>query len=271
MKAARVSLNSNGGLADLASLSNEKGECLLNQYTFHGQIGRGCATSVYIVRDVDGAKACKLARRRPNMRWSKLVKTFKHESLLLQRCVHPNIVEYHGLYLSSTEAALVLGLAPDGDCQQLLLRHGPRTETAAGSIMSQLCVALDFLHQVQRVLHRDVKLENVLVCEYDHSSGYQKIKLCDFGHSCLMDEPLLGSAVDDGFKGTEGYVAPEVASGGIWTPAADVWSAGVVFYALLANELLRWKAPDVPDIFSNTSRAFAKVSSAHPCVRLALQ
>jgi len=52
-----------------------------------------------------------------------------------------------------------------------------------------------------------------------------------------------------------------VAAGGTWSAAADVWSVGVVFYALLANELLRWKAAGIPEISTKTSRAFAQVST----------
>ena len=60
------------------------------------------------------------------------------------------------------------------------------------------------------------------------------------------------------FRGTEGYAAPEVAAGRTWAPEADMWSVGVVFYALLANELLRWKN-GLPEVSTKTSRAFAQV------------
>ena len=80
------------------------------------------------------------------------------------------------------------------------------------------------------ILHRDVKLENLLC---DTSTRPPRVKLCDFGHAVTKrDLPH-----DRQFYGTPGYAAPEVMQGPVWTPKADVWAMGVVMYALLANAL----------------------------------
>ena len=137
----------------------------------------------------------------------------------------------------------MLSFAPGGDCQQLLQRHGALSEAAATAIVCQLTSALEHMHTHPRILHRDVKLENVLV--RDLGSGADggatpRILLCDFGHSCAMDEPCQGASVADGFRGTQGYAPPEVTHPSVsprWTTAADAWGVGVVFYALLANEV----------------------------------
>ena len=81
------------------------------------------------------------------------------------------------------------------------------------------------------VLHRDVKLENLLC---DTSKQPPRVKLCDFGHAISYSN----LDHDRQFFGTPGYAAPEVTQGApVWSPLADVWAMGVVMYALLANSL----------------------------------
>jgi serine/threonine protein kinase len=77
-------------------------------------------------------------------------------------CVHPHIIGCRGLYMGSEDLAIVLDLMPGGDCQQLLKRHGALAEPAVHTIMEQLFDALACVH-AQGILHRDVKLENILV------------------------------------------------------------------------------------------------------------
>ena len=246
-----------------SDLVNEHGARFGDTIVLHTQVGRGCSACVYIARDAHGNQAaCKLARLQPGMKWQRVVRTFQREALLVQRCVHPHIIGYHGLYLSRTEAALVLSLAPGGDCQQLLMRHGALAESVARGIVSQLCDALDCLHRTHRMLHRDVKLENLLVKEISGRSGVPHIKLCDFGHSCLLDQPLHGTSVDDGFKGTEGYAAPEVAAGGLWSPAADVWSVGVV-----VPMVLQLTPTLQPSPISRPLPLSRPLTQPHPCDR----
>ena len=160
---------------------------------------------------------------------------------LMRRCHHPNLVECLGFFHGQDELALLMTLAPGGDCQQLLQRHGALSERAATAIVQQLAAALHYMHTGPGVLHRDVKLENVLVSDLGYTAmGTPRIKLCDFGHSCLLEGSCHGAARDDAFRGTQGYAAPEVAQPGappLWTTAADVWGVGVVYYALLANEV----------------------------------
>ena len=57
--------------------------------------------------------------------------------------------------------------------------------------------------------------------------------LCDFGHACSVAD----AREDREFFGTPGYAPPEVTCGPCWSYAADIFSAGVVMYALLANRL----------------------------------
>ena len=151
-------VDTSSALQDLGGLVDESGKRFNDLFMLRTRLGTGCSAQVHIVRDVLGDDAaCKLARLQPRMRWNRVTRTFQREAMLLQRCVHPNVIGIRGLFLSGTEAALVLELAPNGDCQQLVQRHGALAESAVVHIMSQLCSALEALHS-KGVLHRDSEL-----------------------------------------------------------------------------------------------------------------
>jgi len=74
------------------------------------------------------------------------------------------------------------------------------------------------------VLHRDIKLDNILPSEGD-------VKICDFGVSKLVHNP---NSTQTEQCGTPAYIAPEVFRGkGYKGFQSDIWSAGVVLYAML--------------------------------------
>jgi serine/threonine protein kinase len=91
-------------------------------------------------------------------------------------------------------------------------------------IFTELVHAVIYLHEVVHVVHRDLKLENVLVDRNNH------IRIIDFGFSKLFSDSadLFNSAC-----GSPAYVAPEIITGTGYTTSVDVWSLGVILYALV--------------------------------------
>ena len=105
---------------------------------------------------------------------------------------------------------------------------------------AELAAVIDYIHK-QGIIHRDIKLGNVLLSSDGH------VVLSDFGVSRLFSERLrsdvkaINTIVSEAstaarlVMGTRGYMAPEVARGEEATPAADSYSLGVMFVYLLTG------------------------------------
>jgi len=84
---------------------------------------------------------------------------------------------------------------------------------------------LDYLHS-NGVLHGDLKPDNLLI------GADGRVKISDFGSSCLLPEPAA-AALTASFQGTPAFAAPECCgpSGGAWRAvAAECWALGVTLY-----------------------------------------
>ncbi|XP_025076443.1 atypical protein kinase C-like isoform X2 [Pomacea canaliculata] len=126
-------------------------------------------------------------------------------------------------------------LAEGGRLTDLLTRFGRLPEVNVRFYAAQIFIALSFLHE-QNILHRDLKLDNVLL------DGAGFIRLCDFGLSVdgFQDDGLVNSPC-----GTFVYVAPEVFRNS-YGKAADWWSYGVLLYLMATGRLLSKSARDRP-------------------------
>ncbi|KAM0890190.1 hypothetical protein ACQ4PT_027214 [Festuca glaucescens] len=110
-------------------------------------------------------------------------------------------------------------------------RHSrPFTEPQVRCIMRQLLAGAKHMHR-RRVVHRDIKLENILV---GRGGIEEDVKLCDMGLAVSMHEPP-----PYGRRGTYGYMAPEVLLGQAdYDAMVDMWSLGCVMAELLIGEPL---------------------------------
>ena len=75
----------------------------------------------------------------------------------------------------------------------------------------------------KKIIHRDIKLENILL------DAKGNVKICDFGVSKIVKQ---GEVIKDK-TGTPAYIAPEVIMDKGYSYPVDIWSAGVVLYAML--------------------------------------
>lgn len=112
-----------------------------------------------------------------------------------------------------------------GDLYSLWAAAGRLTEASIRLFAAELVLVLGYLHDLG-IMHRDVKMENILLDERGH------VKLTDFGLSRHLRRGERASTI----CGTLQYMAPEVLSGGPYSHSADWWSLGVLLFTLAAGQ-----------------------------------
>ncbi len=137
-------------------------------------------------------------------------------------------------------AYLVMEYAPGRTLDDLVTDGGARDAREIAGIIPQVAEALDVAHALG-IIHRDVKLANILFVEREDSRSMYK--LADFGVARMTGEKaidLLGprKTAEGLIVGTPAYMSPEQI-GGIedYGPSVDLWALGVVAYEMLTGKL----------------------------------
>ncbi|EDW31808.1 GL10764 [Drosophila persimilis] len=155
-----------------------------------------------------------------------LSKTFREISIL-KSLRHPHITRLYEVMESQSMIYLVTEYAPNGEIFDHLVANGRMKEPEAARVFTQLISAVHYCH-LRGVVHRDLKAENVLL------DKDMNIKLADFGFSNHYEE----GATLRTWCGSPPYAAPEVFQGLEYDgPKSDIWSLGVVLYALVCGAL----------------------------------
>ncbi|EDW48504.1 GM21908 [Drosophila sechellia] len=155
-----------------------------------------------------------------------LSKTFR-EIAILKSLRHPHITRLYEVMESQSMIYLVTEYAPNGEIFDHLVANGRMKEPEAARVFTQLVSAVHYCH-LRGVVHRDLKAENVLL------DKDMNIKLADFGFSNHYEE----GATLRTWCGSPPYAAPEVFQGLEYDgPKSDIWSLGVVLYALVCGAL----------------------------------
>lgn len=161
-----------------------------------------------------------------------------NEIKCLKRLKHQNIARLYQVFETQTTIYLVLEYCPGGELFDYIVEKSKLTEAESAQIIYDLMRVLDFIH-ANGFAHRDLKPENLL---FDDK---HQIKLIDFGLAANCSADNLASnthqAPIDELNtccGSVSYAAPEVISGASYSGTAiDVWSTGVMLYALLVGKL----------------------------------
>eukprot|EP01060_Flectonema_neradi_P029150 TRINITY_DN3961_c0_g1_i1.p1 TRINITY_DN3961_c0_g1~~TRINITY_DN3961_c0_g1_i1.p1 ORF type:complete len:558 (+),score=89.73 TRINITY_DN3961_c0_g1_i1:183-1856(+) len=141
---------------------------------------------------------------------------------------HPSIVRLEDIFEDSNSLWLVMELVRGGELEKELKRHGTGfDEQVTRRITRCILTALEYIHG-KGIVHRDLKLANMLVSGHLEEGGYCDVKVADFGFSCVVsNESTLTS-----FCGTTVFMAPEILTDRPYGKPVDMWALGAITYVL---------------------------------------
>jgi serine/threonine protein kinase len=202
-----------------------------SRYVLHDVLGRGAMGEVFrgTIRESGAPVAVKVLRTEL-MADREVVSRFVQERSILTSISHPNVVGVIDLVVEGETLGIVMELVRGRDLRRALAEDQTHPPIAAARLFRQLLAGLKAVHAAG-VLHRDIKPENILL---DWDGSRMQVKLTDFGIARLTYGTALTRTT--GLIGTPEYMAPETAQNGTATFAADLYSAGIVLYEMLAGQ-----------------------------------
>ena len=201
---------------------------LLGNYRLVRLLGQGGFAEVYLGEHVylDTTAAIKILHTRLD---DEDVEHFRAEARTVARLVHPNIVRVLEFNVQDGTPYLVVDFAPNGTLRKRHPRGIPLPLSTVVGYVMQIASALQYAHE-QKVIHRDVKPENMLVGRRNETL------LSDFGIALVAQSSRYSSGngkVQD-MAGTIAYMAPEQIHAQA-CPNSDQYSLGIVVYEWLSG------------------------------------
>ncbi|XP_033922417.1 serine/threonine-protein kinase ULK3 isoform X2 [Melopsittacus undulatus] len=199
----------------------------LDEFILTERLGAGKYATVYKAyrkRNTREVVAIKCVSKRSLNRAS--VENLLTEIEILKTIRHPHIVELKDFQWDSDHIYLIMEFCAGGDLSRFIRMRRILPEKVARVFLQQLACALKFLHE-HNISHLDLKPQNILLSAPEHP----QLKLADFGFAQYMspwDEKHI-------LRGSPLYMAPEMVCQQQYDARVDLWSVGVILYALFGK------------------------------------
>jgi 5'-AMP-activated protein kinase catalytic alpha subunit len=211
----------------------------IGQYVLGKNLGIGAFGKVKLATHaVTGHKVAVKILNKAKIKQLGMEEKVQREINILHLCTHPHIIRLYEVIDTPTDIFLVNEYVSGGELFDYIVSKGRLSSDEARNFFHQIVSGVEYCH-FQKIVHRDLKPENLLL------DSNLNIKIADFGLSNLMrDGDFLRTSC-----GSPNYAAPEVISGHLYAgPEVDVWSCGVILYALLCGSL-PFDDESIPNLF----------------------
>ena len=201
----------------------------IENYEILEHIGSGSFADVYKATHI--VTKCLVAIKiipKNNLEDPEIKQIFEEETNLCRKFDHPFITNYFENFEDENSYYITMEYLPSGDLLDEVNKKKGLSEKQAHRYFCQLVSALEYLHSELHVIHRDIKAENIML------DKYKNIRLADFG---LSKHFTSTNPFRETMCGSPAYASPEMIKNQPYTASADIWSTGVLLYALLCGVL----------------------------------
>jgi serine/threonine protein kinase len=193
-------------------------------YTLLRKLGRGGFGEVWLAEKRSQFVTKKVAVKLPLDEQINFDAIRQEAELWEQASGHPNVLPIIDADVVDGQVVIVSEYADGGSLADRVKREGKLPLQKTVEMTIGILSGLEFLHS-RKIIHRDIKPQNILL------QG-DTPRLADFGISRAMNTTVVSSAI----IGTDAYMSPE-SFDGKRSVQTDIWSVGVVLYALLTDKL----------------------------------
>ena len=197
----------------------------LGPYVLTKYLGQGTTGKVKLAINTENQQqvAIKIISKESFQERPNLQSKIQREIALMRLVDHPHLLKLVDVLESPRHLYIVLEYAESGELFDYLVQRNSLDPDTAMGFFRQIIYGLEYLHSLG-ICHRDLKPENILL------DSNLNVKIADFGFARFVKSHIAETAC-----GSPHYAAPEVIKGQQYDGrSADVWSCGVILYALLA-------------------------------------
>mmetsp|Transcript_3291 Transcript_3291/g.6805 ORF Transcript_3291/g.6805 Transcript_3291/m.6805 type:complete len:488 (+) Transcript_3291:1258-2721(+) len=173
------------------------------------------------------------------------------ECKIMRAIKHPFILKLHFAFQTKKNLYIVLEFCPNGDLMAHLSERTRFGESVTRFYISQIILALEFLHS-QDIVYRDLKPENILLDRFGN------IRLADFGLAKENVNPLNPAM---SFCGSPAYLAPELLTKRGSDKSADMYGLGAMMYEMLTG-FPPFFSENIQELFRNIKRGNLQFTKA---------
>ncbi|KAJ4823215.1 hypothetical protein Tsubulata_013989 [Turnera subulata] len=205
-----------------------------DNFSSGNKLGEGGFGPVYKGILSDGQKLQEIAVKRLSNNSGQGLEEFKNEVALVSKLQHRNLVKMHGCCIEGDERMLIYEYMPKMSLDYIIFDQSKSrnlNSKARLNIIDGIARGLLYLHRDSRlpVVHRDLKASNVLL------DSDMNPRISDFGIAQIFGGNQT-EANTTRVVGTYGYMAPEYAGEGLYSPKSDIFSFGVLVLEIISGK-----------------------------------
>jgi len=231
-------------------------------YEIIGVLGEGGMGTVYLAMQLSLKRKVAIKILPPSLTGDEsYLLRFRHEAKAAAKIRHPNIVQIFDAGDHNNVYFFVMEYVAGETAGERVARKGKLDEESALLIAESVAVALEYAWDRARLVHRDIKPDNILIDD----DG--TVKLSDLGLAKTMDHFAPSITVGRAMIGSPHYCAPEQAQGEENIDCcADIYALGATLYHFLTGQPPFAETPGISAMVRKLTEHLPDVTETNPAV-----